>query len=109
MVDITDEIININLDSIPTINLNDSSINSRPSVNFGGGIELLMNDKVRKSEGKSAPTTDIDLGDLNDLEEELNNLVEEPKSTPAVSKSGLIHSIMINPTETMCPSVALLV
>jgi len=89
MVDITDEIININLDTMPTINLNESS---RPSVNFGSGIELLMNDKVRKSEGKRTPTTDIDLGDLNDLEQELNNLVEEPKSTPAISKSGLFNS-----------------
>ena len=92
MVDITDEIININLDSMPTINLNDSSISSKPSVNFGGGIELLMNDKVRKSEGKRTPTMDIDLGDLNDLEAELNNLVEEPRSAPAVSKSGLFNS-----------------
>jgi hypothetical protein len=92
MVDITDDIININLDTIPTINLNDSSLNSRPSVNFGSGIELLMNDKVRKSEGRKTPTTDIDLGDLNDLEAELNNLIDEPKSTPAVSKSGLFNS-----------------
>jgi hypothetical protein len=92
MVDITDEIIDINLDNIPTINLNDSNFNTRPSVNFGGGIELLMNDKVRKGEGKNTPVTDIDLGDLNDLEDELNNLVEEPKSAPSVSKSGLFNS-----------------
>jgi hypothetical protein len=96
MVDITDEIININLDTIPTINLNDSGSNHRPSVNFGGGIELLMNDKVRKSEGKRTPTMDIDLGDLNDLEEELNNLVEEPKSAPAMSKSGLFNSALFS-------------
>jgi hypothetical protein len=89
MVDITDEIININLDSMPTINLSEST---RPSVNFGSGIELLMNDKVRKSEGKRTPTMDIDLGDLNDLEEELNNLVVEPQSTPAISKSGLFNA-----------------
>ena len=93
MVDITDEIININLDSIPTINLNDSS---RPSVNFGGGIELLMNDKVRKNEGKRTPTMDIDLGDLNDLEQELNNLVDEPKSAPTMSKSGLFNSALFS-------------
>lgn len=94
MVDITSEIIDINLDNIPTINLNDntsSSWASRPSVNFGGGLELLMNDK-RKSDGKKSPAVDIDLGDLNDLEQELNDLVEEPKSTPAISKSGLFNS-----------------
>jgi hypothetical protein len=94
MVDITAEIIDINLDNIPTINLNESSsagYGSGRSVNFGGGIELLMNDK-RKSDGKKTPTNDIDLGDLNDLEQELNDLIEEPKSTPAVSKSGLFNS-----------------
>ena len=98
MVDITSEIIDINLDNIPTINLNESpsyggggGSSGRPSVNFGGGIELLMNDK-RKNDGKKTPTNDIDLGDLNDLEQELNDLIEEPKSTPAVSKSGLFNS-----------------
>ena len=97
MVDITSEIIDINLDNIPTINLNDSpsyggSSGGRPSVNFGGGLELLMNDK-RKNDGKKTPTNDIDLGDLNDLEQELNDLIiDEPKSTPAVSKSGLFNS-----------------
>lgn len=92
MVDITSEIIDINLDNIPTINLSDRGYSSgRPSVNFGGGIELLMNDK-RKSDGKKSPAVDIDLGDLNDLEQELNDLIEEPKSTPAISKSGLFNS-----------------
>lgn len=99
MVDITSEIIDINLDNIPTINLNESpsygggsSSGGRPSVNFGGGIELLMNDK-RKSDGKKTLSNDIDLGDLNELEQELNDLIiEEPKSSPAVSKSGLFNS-----------------
>jgi hypothetical protein len=97
MVDITSEIIDINLDNIPTINLNETRSSGggggggRPSVNFGGGLELLMNDK-RKSDGKKSPAVDIDLGDLNDLEQELNDLIEEPKSTPAISKSGLFNS-----------------
>ena len=93
MVDISDEIININLDSIPTINLNDSSY--KPSVNFGGGIELLMNDKHKS--GGSKKSNDIDLGDLKDLEDELNNLVvEEPKNAPAISKSGLFNTAFLN-------------
>ena len=98
MQDITSEIINISLDSSPTINLSNpsssSSYNSRPSVNFGGGIELLMNDK-RYNEGKSSNNmvSDIDLGDLNDLEQELNNLIDdEPKSAPTFSKSGLFNT-----------------
>ena len=97
MEDITAEIIDITLDS-PTINLNSSrpassSFSSRPSVNFGGGIELLMNDKKR-SDGKKSPANDIDLGDLNDLEAELNNLVDEPKSSKSFSSSGLFNSNM---------------
>jgi hypothetical protein len=40
------------------------------SSNFGSGIELLMNDKVKDSK----PTSDIDLDDLNTLENELNDL-----------------------------------
>ncbi len=94
-MDITSEIIDINLDNIPTINLNDSpssNFGGRPSVNFGGGIELLMNDK-RKNDGKKTPMSDINLGDLNELEQELNDLIiEEPKSTPSISKSGLFNS-----------------
>ena len=48
MVDVTSDIINIDLDNIPTFDLNESpssSSSAKPSVNFGGGIELLMNDK----------------------------------------------------------------
>jgi hypothetical protein len=97
MEDITNDIINLNLET-PVINLNDSapsssSFNSRPSVNFGGGIELLMNDKrLNTDSSKKSSSNDIDLGDLNDLEQELNNLVEEPKNTPKISKSGLFNT-----------------
>ena len=80
MQDITNDIINLDLIDVPTINLNGSSTNSvssgRPSVNFGGGIELLMNDK-RLNDGKGKKENiDIGLGDLNDLENELNDLVD---------------------------------
>jgi len=45
------------------------------SVNFGGGLELLMNDKL-KSGNKSGGSggDNIDLDDLNELEDELNDL-----------------------------------
>jgi hypothetical protein len=100
MEDITNDIIDLNLDSIPTINLNNygssSTSNGRPSVNFGGGIELLMNDK-RLNDGKGKKeASDISLGDLNDLEQELNDLVDVPKSAPAISKSGLFNSSMFS-------------
>ena len=35
---------------------------STPSVNFGGGIELLMNEK--KKDGSKSPTSDININDL---------------------------------------------
>lgn len=97
MVDVTSDIINIDLDNIPTFELNTSSSSfssAKPSVNFGGGIELLMNDK-RVSGGsskKKSADNDIGLSDLNDLESELNDLVEEPRSAPAISKSGLFNT-----------------
>lgn len=46
------------------------SINPSKSTNFGGGIELLMNDKIKDLK----PSSDINLEDLNNLENELNNL-----------------------------------
>lgn len=56
------------------------------SSNFGGGLELLMNDKVRES---SRPTSDIDLDDLNKLENELNDLVEDIPTSGFAPKSDL--------------------
>lgn len=99
IIDITD------LDDIPVISLNDedekpkkksSSFNSRPSVNFGSGIELLMNDKRTKSKDNGMDDIDdIDLGDLENLENELNGLSDNTvKSTKVTSKSGLFNSAM---------------
>jgi hypothetical protein len=45
----------------------------KKTSNFGGGLEFLMNDKIKDSK----PTSDIDLDDLNNLENELNNLVDD--------------------------------
>ncbi len=56
------------------------------SSNFGGGLELLMNDKVRE---KSRPTSDIDLDDLNRLESELNDLVDDVPASSFAPKSDL--------------------
>lgn len=42
------------------------------SSNFGSGIELLMNEK--KKEGGNGSSSDINLDDLNNLEDELNDL-----------------------------------
>ena len=64
------------------------------STNFGSGIELLMNDKMKEN---SKPTSDIDLDDLNNLENELNDLADD--STPYSSfkpKSDLFDSEPLN-------------
>jgi hypothetical protein len=45
------------------------------SSNFGGGLELLMNDKIK--EGSSRSSGDIGLEDINNLESELNDLADE--------------------------------
>lgn len=54
------------------------------STNFGGGLELLMNDKIKES---NRPTSDINLDDLNNLENELNNLVDDVPSDSFRPKS----------------------
>ena len=56
------------LDDPISFNLNDRP--SKPSVNFGPGVELLMNDKRRSSSN----SINVDLGELDKLEDELNDL-----------------------------------
>jgi hypothetical protein len=54
-----------------SFNLNDDNGRpSKPSVNFGPGIELLMNDKKRSSSNN----INVDLNELDKLEDELNDL-----------------------------------
>lgn len=71
------EVIDIDLDNLEPVNLNiedDSKKSSieQPSVNFGPGVELLMNDKKISANS----STKVDMEDLNNLENELNNLTE---------------------------------
>ena len=60
------ESIDISLDNLEPISLDFNSGNATPSVNFGSGIELLMNDKKRSASGDNMK---LDLGDLDDLEQ----------------------------------------
>ena len=71
------------------------SFSKKQSVNFGSGIELLMNDK-RKNEGKGNMSTDIDLQDIDALENELNdlNMPPERERTNVKSKSSLFNNIL---------------
>jgi hypothetical protein len=70
------------------IELTDLDFNDKPS-NFGGGLELLMNDKVKET---GNPKSDIDLEDLNNLENELNNLVDNTSHTSFNPASDMFSS-----------------
>ena len=64
----------IELDELqePDLKLDIDETEPRPSVNFGSGIELLMNDK--KKEIKSS--SNVEINDITKLEDELNDLAE---------------------------------
>jgi hypothetical protein len=108
MTEIDAEIINIaDIGEAPVITLNKDdrklSYESQskptrelPSVNFGGGIELLMNDKKRNGEQSSRGNSELDLGDLNKLEDELNGLTKSSTGHKAPSKTGLFNKILNN-------------
>ena len=73
------EIIDLGLNDLEPISLNIDDTQS-----FGGGIELLMNDK------KKAPTgsMNIDLGELDKLENELNSLSASSNETKTLGGLG---------------------
>lgn len=54
--------------------MDEFDISDRPSVNFGGGMEFLMNDKKSSKPEKS---TNIDIEDITKLENELNGITQE--------------------------------
>ena len=84
------EVIDIDtLDELPVINLSRDK-SSRPSVNFGGGLELLMNDKKRNEGGKGI--SEIGLDDITELENDLNELSNEPVNIKVKSKSDIFNS-----------------
>jgi len=75
---------------ISELDLNDNNFSfENKSSNFGGGLELLMNDKVKDN---FRPDSDINLEDLNNLENELNNLVDDIPSSSFKPTSDLFGS-----------------
>ena len=95
------ETIDLNLpNSEPDISLD------RPSVNFGPGIELLMNDKKKggSSSRAGSPSSDINLADLQSLEDDLNTLAtddnNDSKYSLRESRSSAFSSI---PTKLSSP------
>ena len=81
------------MSDIETINIGE--LDEKPSVNFGSGIELLMNDKKKRESGANTPTSDINLGDLQSLEQELNELTDNEDKAPSMreARSSLFSSI----------------
>ena len=75
-------------------NLNESF---SKSTNFGGGLELLMNDKVKDNGNQSS---DINLDDLTSLEMELNNLVDDTPSNSFKPKSDFFNKPSVSFDET---------
>ena len=74
------EIVKINVENLEDTDnsVGIQEISSEKSVNFGSGIELLMNDK-RKNDGGVSPKSDIDISELENLETELNDLASNDK------------------------------
>jgi hypothetical protein len=72
------------------LNFDDMNSSSMKSSNFGGGLELLMNDKIKET---TKYNSDIDLEDLNNLENELNNLVDDIPTESFKPKSELFNNI----------------
>jgi hypothetical protein len=75
-------------------NLNE---NFNKSTNFGGGLELLMNDKVKDNENQSS---DINLDDLTNLEMELNNLVDDTPVNSFKPKSDFFNKPSVSFDDT---------
>ena len=95
-------------------NSGSGSGSSLKSSNFGGGLELLMNDKKKESGGGSS---DINIDDLTNLENELNDLANTdtaPQSSlPKGFSSGLFgagkedkHSVRFDSSSDLGASTA---
>ena len=87
VIELEPDIINIGDLEEPNLRLEENETDIRPSVNFGSGIELLMNDK--KTEKKSSSNVEID--DITKLEDELNDLTEsitEPNDNKKINEGS---------------------
>lgn len=71
-----------------------SKSSKKSSVNFGSGIELLMNEKRKNDGTKSNQSSDVDLGDINELENELNGLSAPREKSKGKTRSSLFNSVL---------------
>lgn len=79
------EVIDLGLNDTEPITL--SIDDHTPSGNFGPGLELLMNDKLKTT---NFGNSNIDLGELDQMEQELNHLSgrEEPAAPSTATESS---------------------
>ena len=63
-----------------------------PSVSFGTGIELLMNDKKKSS----SSSVNIDLGELDKIEDELNELTDKSSASAPSSETKTLSGFASN-------------
>jgi hypothetical protein len=77
------EVIDLGLNDLEPVSLNFNETSYKPTVNFGGGIELLMNDKK-----KSSSSMNLNLGELDSLENELNELTGNTPTNSGSSSSS---------------------
>lgn len=78
---------------------NDNSKNqSGPgrSINFGGGLELLMNDRIKENKSSS---NDINMEDLSRLESELNDLSDSNETGSYKPKSDFFNAPSVSFSE----------
>ena len=82
IIEIEPDIVEIDNIDVPEFKLSnisddeDDNIQSKPSINFGGGIELLMNDKNKEQKKQN---NSIEIDDITKLENELNDLTDDNK------------------------------
>ena len=94
MTDLENVVIELSTnDSKTEVNLKDDFSASNTNVNFGGGLELLMNEKK-----KGTSTNEIPLGELSDLENELNNLSSDINTKTVENNRSEIFSNILNST-----------
>jgi hypothetical protein len=72
---------------------NEELSSTRRSANFGGGIELLMNEK---NKGDKKFSSSIDIEDITNLENELNELSENTNSASVSTQNNDMNKINID-------------
>ena len=92
--------INISLNDAPSITIDELGPpkDDLPTVNFGPGADMLMNQNKMKSPGGSKDVKLTELDDLNDikLDDDLNNILEKPKADPKESKKSIFENLSFN-------------